>query len=356
MTLTLGLTGLTWSGADVGGFFGNPDAELMTRWYQLGIYYPFFRGPHAHLDTKRREPWTFGGEHTARIRDAIRRRYQLMPYLYTLFEAANREGSPVARPLWYEFPDDPSARAARTRSCSARRFSSTRCSTGAQRRASASPYPRRGFGTISTRVTSFVGPATFDRHVTADDCPTYVRGGFIVVRRDRARRSRRRRCRRSVRRRRRAGRTRRGARRGVPRRRREPRRRDARRFREAIDSHSNRRATDRVRRSRRFTFDDGVLRERAGRTGREARRRQGAPGAFAGHPDAHAAVEKIIVLGGKRLGLADAGVFEIDGGGEDAGDASVAPGSARAGGGGVVGGGSEAGRRPRERLGRRDQR
>jgi alpha 1,3-glucosidase len=48
MVLTLGLTGLTFSGADVGGFFENPDAELMTRWYQLGIYYPFFRG-HAHL-------------------------------------------------------------------------------------------------------------------------------------------------------------------------------------------------------------------------------------------------------------------------------------------------------------------
>ncbi len=51
-----------WSvcvGADVGGFFGNPDPELLTRWYQLGAYYPFFRG-HAHLDTKRREPWLFG--------------------------------------------------------------------------------------------------------------------------------------------------------------------------------------------------------------------------------------------------------------------------------------------------------
>ena len=42
------------------------------------------------------------------IREAIRRSYQLMPYLYTLFDAASREGSPVLRPMWYEFPDDPS--------------------------------------------------------------------------------------------------------------------------------------------------------------------------------------------------------------------------------------------------------
>ncbi|KAL4352975.1 hypothetical protein GQ457_06G034570 [Hibiscus cannabinus] len=59
MILSLGLTGMSFSGADVGGFFGNPDPELLVRWYQLGAYYPFFRG-HAHHDTKRREPWLFG--------------------------------------------------------------------------------------------------------------------------------------------------------------------------------------------------------------------------------------------------------------------------------------------------------
>lgn len=47
------------AGADVGGFFGNPEPELLVRWYQVGAYYPFFRG-HAHHDTKRREPWLFG--------------------------------------------------------------------------------------------------------------------------------------------------------------------------------------------------------------------------------------------------------------------------------------------------------
>lgn len=47
------------AGADVGGFFGNPEEELLVRWYQAGAFYPFFRG-HAHLDTKRREPWLFG--------------------------------------------------------------------------------------------------------------------------------------------------------------------------------------------------------------------------------------------------------------------------------------------------------
>ena len=47
----------------MGGFFGNPDAELLTRWNQVATFYPFFRG-HAHLDTKRREPWLFGEVNT----------------------------------------------------------------------------------------------------------------------------------------------------------------------------------------------------------------------------------------------------------------------------------------------------
>ncbi|KAI4310832.1 hypothetical protein MLD38_035784 [Melastoma candidum] len=105
MLLTLGLTGMSFSGADVGGYFGNPDPKLLVRWYQLGAYYPFFRG-HAHQDTKRREPWLFGERNTELMREAIRVRYSLLPYFYTLFREANTTGVPVLRPLWMEFPSD----------------------------------------------------------------------------------------------------------------------------------------------------------------------------------------------------------------------------------------------------------
>lgn len=108
MILSMGLTGMTFSGADVGGFFGNPEPELLVRWYQLGAYYPFFRG-HAHHDTKRREPWLFGERKTELMRDAIHTRYMLLPYFYTLFREANTTGVPVMRPLWMEFPADEGA-------------------------------------------------------------------------------------------------------------------------------------------------------------------------------------------------------------------------------------------------------
>ena len=103
MVVSIGIAGLPFNGADVGGFFGNPDAELMTRWYQLGAYYPFFRG-HAHLESNRREPWLFGEEATRRIRDAIQERYRILPYMYTQFLHANVSGTPILRPIWYEFP------------------------------------------------------------------------------------------------------------------------------------------------------------------------------------------------------------------------------------------------------------
>ncbi|DAZ97242.1 TPA: hypothetical protein N0F65_010404 [Lagenidium giganteum] len=105
MLLSMSVSGLTFVGADVGGFFGNPDTELLTRWYQAAAYQPFFRG-HAHHDSDRREPWVHGEKHTSRIRAAIRQRYALLPYVYTLFHDCTAQGQPVMRPLWMHFPQD----------------------------------------------------------------------------------------------------------------------------------------------------------------------------------------------------------------------------------------------------------
>lgn len=106
MCLSLGLVGMSFCGADVGGFFKSPSTELLVRWYQTGAYQPFFRA-HAHLDTPRREPWLFGPENTALIRDAVRQRYTLLPYWYQQFYQAYHTGQPVMRPLWVEYPQDP---------------------------------------------------------------------------------------------------------------------------------------------------------------------------------------------------------------------------------------------------------
>jgi alpha 1,3-glucosidase len=96
MLLSLNVGALSFVGADVGGFFGNTDAELMTRWMQAGAYTPFFRG-HAHHDAKRREPWMFGEETMVRLRKVALARYALLPYWYTVFREAALTGMPVMR-------------------------------------------------------------------------------------------------------------------------------------------------------------------------------------------------------------------------------------------------------------------
>lgn len=105
MLLSLNIAGMTFVGADVGGFFKNPDAQLMARWYQAAAFTPFFRS-HAHIDTRRREPWVFDEQSMYVMRDAIRARFTFLPFWYTLFFQANQTGVPLMRPLWYEFPMD----------------------------------------------------------------------------------------------------------------------------------------------------------------------------------------------------------------------------------------------------------
>lgn len=105
MLLSINIAGLSFAGADVGGFFGNAEAELFSRWFQAGSFTPFFRG-HAHHDSKRREPWVYGDPYTNINRKAAMIRYSLLPYWYTVFYEAYAKGFPVMRPLFSEFMDD----------------------------------------------------------------------------------------------------------------------------------------------------------------------------------------------------------------------------------------------------------
>ena len=105
MCLSLSIAGMAHCGSDVGGFFGNPDGALFVRWYQAGAWQPFFRS-HAHIDTKRREPWLYSKEEMGLIREALRWRFSHLPYWYTLFYETEQTGVPPMRPVFYEFPED----------------------------------------------------------------------------------------------------------------------------------------------------------------------------------------------------------------------------------------------------------
>jgi alpha-glucosidase len=105
MLLNLGVSGVPLIGADVGGFSGNPTPELYTRWLQAAALTPFLRS-HSEASSNPHEPYSFPKEFTDINRASVELRYQLLPYLYTLFHEHTETGAPVMRPLWFEYPDD----------------------------------------------------------------------------------------------------------------------------------------------------------------------------------------------------------------------------------------------------------
>ncbi|MGM0789429.1 MAG: glycoside hydrolase family 31 protein [Bacillota bacterium] len=105
MVMNLGVSGIPFSGPDVGGFAHDSNGELLARWTQAGAFTPFFRN-HSVLGSARQEPWAFGEKYEAIIRKYIELRYTWMPHLYSLFAEAHKEGTPVMRPLFLEFPED----------------------------------------------------------------------------------------------------------------------------------------------------------------------------------------------------------------------------------------------------------
>lgn len=109
-TLGLGLSGVPYSGPDIGGFTGYPPAELYTRWFQLAAYLPFFR-THCARTLPPREPWAYGPEVLEAVAGHLRERYRLLPYWYTLAWQAHRTGAPYVRPLFWLDPADRELRA-----------------------------------------------------------------------------------------------------------------------------------------------------------------------------------------------------------------------------------------------------
>lgn len=104
--LGMGLSGVANTGCDIGGFAGGaPEAELLLRWIQNGIFQPRFCMNSANDDNTVTQPWMYG-ELAEEVRAAYRLRYRMLPYLYSLLYEAHKNGLPVWRPLFLEFPDD----------------------------------------------------------------------------------------------------------------------------------------------------------------------------------------------------------------------------------------------------------
>lgn len=105
MVVGLGLSGIPYSGSDIGGFQGNPSAELYLRWFQMATFHPFFR-THSSNNVANRNPWFYGEPYLSILRDFLQLRYRLLPYFYTLSWEASQKGYPPVRPVFWADSND----------------------------------------------------------------------------------------------------------------------------------------------------------------------------------------------------------------------------------------------------------
>lgn len=105
MLMNLGLSGLSFSGTDVGGFGHDCTGELLSRWVQVGAFTPLFRN-HSSLGTRDQEPWTFDKETEEINKKYIKLRYKILPYLYDSMWEGEKTGAPIIRPLLFNYQDD----------------------------------------------------------------------------------------------------------------------------------------------------------------------------------------------------------------------------------------------------------
>lgn len=127
--LNIGIAGIPWWTTDIGGFHGgDPESEefreLLIRWFQFGTFCPVMR---LHGDRIPKQPqygttggceclsgadneiWSFGEQVYKICCTYIRAREKMRPYLRSLMEEASQRGTPLMRPLFYDFPEDKSA-------------------------------------------------------------------------------------------------------------------------------------------------------------------------------------------------------------------------------------------------------
>lgn len=105
--LSWGMSGAPYFATDVGGFYKDTrDAELFVRWSQTAVF-----SAHMRLHgIGQREPWSYGSQAEKAVDQALKLRYQLIPYLQQAMQQASQTGLPVMRAMALAFPDDRLAR------------------------------------------------------------------------------------------------------------------------------------------------------------------------------------------------------------------------------------------------------
>ncbi|KAF4757641.1 hypothetical protein FOZ63_026104, partial [Perkinsus olseni] len=182
--------GFSFTGSDIGGFTGNPDAELYTRWFQLSAATSAFFRLHSDIHSPPRDPWFYDETTLKRLKNATLDRYRLLPYWYHAFARYVYYGKPVIRPLWHAHIDDPNTYKCNSPGCDSVIDQQVLVGTDIMVRGvieegakSVKVYFPRGTQWYST-TGELMSSGWQDVKVTMDDIPRYFRAGSIIPRKD----------------------------------------------------------------------------------------------------------------------------------------------------------------------------
>lgn len=104
---SLGLSGVSFAGYDVGGFAGEASKSLFARWMSIATFSPFYRA-HSMINSNDAEPWAFGEEVEEISKNYMKLRYKLLPTLYSSFYSSSKNGQPISASLAVDYPQDES--------------------------------------------------------------------------------------------------------------------------------------------------------------------------------------------------------------------------------------------------------
>ena len=109
-TSTASNIGYGWWSHDIGGHMhGEKNDEMAGRWLQFGVFSPIMRLHSTANEFNGKEPWRYKSDVRQMMGEFLRLRHRMMPYLYTMNYRAYKENRPITEPIYYRYPEEPSA-------------------------------------------------------------------------------------------------------------------------------------------------------------------------------------------------------------------------------------------------------
>jgi alpha-glucosidase (family GH31 glycosyl hydrolase) len=172
-----------WS-HDIGGHaWGKTNGELYLRWVQFGRHSPILRTHATKGGDNDRRFWLFGEPYTTQLIEEVRKRYELVPYIYTENRKCMETGISLCHPLYYEHPDEKAAYAFKNEYCYGEKMIVSPVVAPVDQKddmASAKFWLPHGEW-IDTAYGDLIKSGTHTRRYTLWDIPVFVKPGTVIV-------------------------------------------------------------------------------------------------------------------------------------------------------------------------------